>query len=88
MGSQALEGTRRASQELGVMEQSATIQKAAELAGSAGWAAKDTMSMGRDVLFVLPALVAQGFFFYLKLRVLVLVLAVLGERERVVFCLA
>lgn len=44
--------------------ESATIQKAAELAGSTGWSAKDTMNIGRDVLFVLSALVAQGFFVF------------------------
>lgn len=64
----------------GVREQRLPSFTAAELAGSAGCSAKDTMNRGRDVLFVLPAPVALRFFFFsVKLRVLVFVLAVPGE---------
>lgn len=64
----------------GVREQRLPSFTAAELAGSTGCSAKDTMNRGRDVLFVLPAPVALRFFFFsVKLRVLVFVLAVPGE---------
>jgi len=40
----------------------ATVQKIVELAGSMTLSAKDTMNRGRDVLFVLPALLVRRFF--------------------------
>lgn len=71
-GSQALEGTEKASEGLGNWVESATVQKRVGLAGSMGLSAKDTMNRGRGVLFVLSALLAFRFF-CLKLKFLVLV---------------